>query len=205
MSNKQIEKSIFSVDYKEKIIWLEGNINQRVAYNFERAIARFKRLKLDNITFFISGSGGDVFAVFYMVGVIRNSGLRIGCVAHGYVASGCFILTQQALWTAALPKSRFVFHKVTDIYDSRDEESVNLINYLYGIERTRFLDHFQLDIFFRKGRLLREIYYLFMKDAKITVPKAIKLGLVDCYFSKKEFLEAKKIVMTKQRKKERNQ
>lgn len=181
------EKSVLAVDYKNGIIWLDGVITPKTAYNFERAIRKFKKSDVSEITFYIRGPGGDVFSTLYMMELIKNSGLRIGCVAHDYANSGCLMLTQAGLWIAALPKTKFLFHQTNHVFYNGSQ--FNSSDLTEAAQCLQFLDGIQLKWLFSKGRQLERIYYLFRSEAVVTVPQAIKLGLVDCYFKKDDFLK----------------
>ena len=157
-----------------------------MAKKFLKILRRFKSYGLDEITLYIRGAGGDFSSVFVMARAMRESGLKIGCVAHDCVNSGCFMLTQAGVWVAALPKTIFGFHRAclqTEI--PRKGFNASGLAQLSGV--ANLLDSIQLKYFLLRGRYVEDIFFLFCHDADIDVSQAMRLGLIDCRFSQKEF------------------
>src|SRR3989338_6879521 len=109
------EKSILVVDYKNRIIWIDGTITEKMASSFGKIINKLNRLEVVPIVLYIRGPGGDPWSTFSMINDIVNSPSSVGCVAHGYVASGCFTLTQGGAWRAAIAGTKFVFHSTAGV------------------------------------------------------------------------------------------
>jgi len=60
--------------------------------------------------------------------------------------------------------------------------------------RAKVCNAVQLSWFLRKGQPADQICRLFNNEALISLPKAIKLKLMDSYFKKEDFLKDRRIV-----------
>jgi ATP-dependent protease ClpP protease subunit len=179
------EKFVLVCDYEHRVIWHDGFITERTASRFEKILKRLNK-KLGPICFYIRGPGGDPPSTFKMMQLIMGSENPVACIAHDHVCSGCFTMTQAGEHRLALPGTRFVFHpSVIDVTDKVRFTQQALVD---EVEKLRRTDGIQLMYFIRKGKPAGEIYELFDAEAVITVPRAIKLNLIDAYYKKEDFL-----------------
>lgn len=188
------KETVLLADYKRKIIWLDGEIGRKISSKFLKILQNFKKRELDEITFYVRGIGGDFSPTFSMIKAIRGSGLHIGCVAHDYVNSGCFVLIQAGQWTAALPKTRFGFHRAVLNFRSCGRSTLSSLDLIEETAKLELINLIQLEQLLLRGREVEEIFSLFYHDANLSVPQAIRLGLVDSYFDKRQFLKDGKII-----------
>lgn len=194
------EKSILTVDYKNRVIWLDGSITQRVASRFGNIINKLNRFKVAPIVLYIRGPGGDPWSTISMFNDITESPSPIGCVAHGYVASGCFTLTQAGVWRAALPGTKFIFHSADGLsYASKKDRQQTQKQISDWLERLKLADFFQFFCFSLRGRPISMIQEMLKDNKVLSMPRAIKLHLIDKYFDKEDFLEDRKLIKKIQR------
>jgi len=189
------KKTVLVADYNKRFIWFDGEINQSTANQFLKILRNFKRRCLNNVTIYIRGIGGDFSSVFMMIRAMRESGLNIGCVAHDYVMSGCFALTQAGGgWTAALSKTKFCFHSAILDLKKNEQYGFNKPDRIEIVAMSEALDAIQLSWYLSKSHRVEEIFHLLYNDVIINAPQAMRLGLIDAYFDRNEFLKDQKIV-----------
>lgn len=198
------EKSVLAVDYKERIIWLDGEITQKMASRFSKIISKLNRLKVAPIVLYIRGPGGDSWSTFSMISDIQNSSSPVGCVAHDYVASGCFTLTQACIWRAALPRTKLVFHSAVGVfYASKEDVELTQKELSDWLEILRSIDFIQFFWFSMRGRPTQKIQKMLRSDKVLSLPRAERFKLMDAHFKKTDFLiDRRKIkeVLKKQKK-----
>ncbi len=188
------------VDYKHRIIWLDGTVTQKTASKFGNILNKLNRFKVAPIVFYIRGPGGDPWATISMINDITNSQSPVGCVAHGCVASGCFTLTQAGLWRAALPGTKFVFHSAEGFSRASKKNIQQTQKEISDwLERLRLADFIQFLWFSMKGRPVSMIQEMLKANVVLNLPGAIKFCLVDSCFSKKDFVRDKKLIRKIQR------
>ncbi len=189
------EKSILVVDYKERFIWLDGVITPSVAYQFKRILTKLNRLKMWPIVFYIRGIGGDFHATSFMMNEITTSDSPVSVVAHGFVYSGCFTMTQAGHYKLALPGTKLTFHPTESVIKkiSGDQVQLSQSQLITRLERARLADAVQLSWFLKKGRPTKEIFDMFQVETTISLPKAKKLHLIDDYYKKEDFLKDRRI------------
>ncbi|MBI2068770.1 MAG: ATP-dependent Clp protease proteolytic subunit [Candidatus Yanofskybacteria bacterium] len=190
------EESILAAGYKERFIWLDGEINPTVAYQFKRMLAKLNKLKIAPMVFYISGPGGDTHAGFSMMNEIIASDSPVIIVAHGIVTSGCFTITQTGAYQLALPGTKFTFHPAELQFKKNLGYQFQLTQsqLIENLERLRLVDSVQLSWLIKRGRPTKEIFDLFRVGATISLPKARKLHLIDGYYKTEDFLRDKRIV-----------
>lgn len=189
------EKSILLADYRHRIIWLDGTITQKMASRFDNILNKLNKIKIAPIILYVKGPGGDPWAVVSMINDIINSPSPVGCVAHDYVASGCFTLTQAGTWRAALPGTKFVFHSADGLSraskKSRQQTQKQISDWL---ETLKLADFIQFFWFSMKGRPVSIIQEMLKANMILSLPAAIRFHLIDKYFDKKDFLEDKRLI-----------
>src|SRR3989344_2631149 len=189
------EKSILVVDYKNRIIWLDGTITQKMASRFGRIMDKLNKIKVVPMVLYIRGPGGDPWATISMINDIIQSPSPVGCIAHGYVASGCFTLTQGGIWRVALPGTKFVFHSAEGfLYPSRRVIQQTQKDISEWLERLRLIDFMQFYFFSLRGRPVSMIQEMLKANAVLTLPAVIKLKLVDAYYDNKDFVHDRALI-----------
>lgn len=187
------EKSVLVASYKERFIWLDGVITRRTATVFRKMLTRLNRHKPAPIFLYIKGTGGDYYSTILMARYVERSLSPICIVAHGFVVSGCFLLTQASRYRLAMAGTKFRFHPAALML----REGVKFIEQqeiLDMLGRAKVCNAVQLSWFLRKGQPADQICRLFNNEALISLPKAIKLKLMDSYFKKEDFLKDRRIV-----------
>lgn len=181
--------------YKERFIWLEGEINPRVAYQFKRMLAKLNKLKTFPIIFYVSGPGGSPHSVSFMMSEIMASDSPVIVVAHGFVNSGSFTITQAGAHRLALPGTKFNFHPAEGYFKENAKGLVRLSQdqLLESLEKLRLVDAIQLFWFFKKGRPTKTIFDLFRAETTLSLSKARKLHLIDDYYKREDFLRDRRI------------
>jgi len=181
--------------YKERFIWLDGEINPKVAYQFKRMLSKLNRLKCAPITFYIRGPGGNSYSAFHIMNEINNSDSPVATVAHGYVGSGCFTITQAGAHRLALAGTKFIFHLAESAFEGKYSGIIEMTQswHIDNLERLKLIDGAQLCWFSKKGRPIKKIFDLFKAETVLTVPKARKLHLIDDYYKEKDFLKDRRI------------
>lgn len=190
------EKTVFVFDYKERIIWLDGSINPKVAVKFQKVLARLNKLKLSPIIFYIRGPGGDPYSTLFMMSAIVRSASPVAIIAYDYVNSGCFTITQAASYRLALKGTKFSFHPAEvdmakQSYRSTSMTQEELIGILEGL---RLIDGVQLVWFLSRGKPVEEIFRLFINNSTISLGTAKRLCLMDDYYKEADFIKDKKLV-----------
>ncbi len=187
------EKSILVADYKNRIIWLDGLITRKTASSFSKIINRLNKSKKDPIVFYIRGPGGDPWSTFSIIGDIFNSSSPVGCVAHGYVASGCFTLTQAGTWRTALPGTKFMFHSADGVSYASKKDIVRTQKDLSDwAERLKLADFMQFFWFSMRGRPVQMMQEMVKSNTALSLPLAKKFKLIDAHFKKSDFLKDQK-------------
>lgn len=200
------EKSILVADYENRVIWFDGSITEKTAFRFSKILAKLNKLKREPIVFYIRGPGGDPWSAFSMINDIYNSLSPVGCVAHGYVASGCFTLTQAGMWSAALSGTKFSFHSAEGVFcASKNDQQITQEELTDWVERLRLIDFLQFFWFSMRGRPVGKIREMLKLSKALSLAMAKKLKLIDGYFSKADFLEDRKGIRKIIRKRKQNQ
>ena len=183
-------KSILAVDYRKRIIWLDGDITDQTARRFRTIIRKINTIKIDPIVMYIRGDGGDPWSALSIMMDISNSPSQIGIVAHERVASGSFLITQAGFWRAALPGTKFLFHSAEGICSGHnDDRQFTRQKLVDWIEMLELIDYLQFQWFSRRGRPLEIIYDFLKTDKTLTLSEAKKFILVDYHYSRKDFLK----------------
>lgn len=186
------ERKVLLVDYKNRFIWFDGEINARIAKRFTRILRNLNRLKCSMIVFYIRGIGGDFHPALDMMNAITDSDSPVAIVAHDFVNSGCFLITQAGHHRLALAGTKFGFHR--SVFHFKQGINLGRHELLEFIEKARVLDAIQLGWFSRKARSTKEVFDLLDDEATISLKKAKDLGLMDDYYKKEDFLKDKRIV-----------
>jgi len=180
------------VDYDNRFIWLDGEITAGIAKRFAHMLRKLNRLKCSMIIFYIRGIGGDFHPALDMMNAITASDSPVAIVAHDFVNSGCFLITQAGHHRLALAGTKFGFHR--SVWNFKQNIDLGRHELLEFVERGRVLDTIQLSWFFRKAQSVEEVFNLFDDEARIGLKKAKDLGLIDDYYKKEDFLKDKKVV-----------
>ena len=189
------EKSILLVDYKHRIIWLDGSITPKMAFRFEKIMNKLNKIKIAPVILYIRGPGGNFWATISMINDISNSPSPVGCVAHGCVASGCFTLTQAGVWRAALPGTKFIFHSAEGFsraFKKGIQQTQKEIS--DWLERLRLVDFLQFFWFSIRGRPVSMIQEMLKANMVLSLPVAIKFHLIDKYFDKQDFIHDRALI-----------
>ena len=146
------KKTVLVFDSRERFIWLDGMISPEVARRFKYILDMLNR-KFAPITLYIKGLGGDPYSAFCMMSDMNKSTSPISVVAHEYVGSGCFTITQAGDYRLAMKGTLFSFHPAVLIVHPKKESFEMTQEELIGtLESLRFKDAVQLTWFFKKGR-----------------------------------------------------
>ena len=191
------ENAKLAVDYKERIVWLDGEITNQIAKRLIRIIKRLNKLKRDPIYIYIRGLGGNTYACLNIMSEIERSNSPITCIAHEYVASGCFLLIQAANQKLAVSGTKLNFHKAESYEMIRASKRVKKMAFsqLYHtvqLDRLRAMDALQLYWFNKGGNSAKQVFNLFQMDAIIGIKKACQIDVLDGYFPDNDFEEDKK-------------
>jgi len=190
------EEFLLVVSYKERFIWLDGEINPKVAYRFKRMLAKLNKLNTSPIIFYVRGPGGNPHSTFFMMSEIMASNSPVAVVAHGFVNSGCFTITQAGTHRLALAGTKFTFHPAEGYFKENPTGLVRLAQdqFMDSLRRLMLIDAIQLFWFFKKGRPTKVIFDLFRAETTLSLPQARKLRLIDGYYKRGDFLKDIKIV-----------
>lgn len=187
------KKSILVADYKNRVVWFDGTITQKMASRFGNILKKLDKIKVAPIVLYIRGPGGDPWATLSMINDVFNSSSPVGCVAHGYVASGCFTLIQAGILRAALPGTKFVFHSAEGLsYASKKDTQQTQKQISDWLERLKLVDFIQFFWLSLRGRPVQMIHEMLKANMVLSLPRAIKLHLIDKYFDKEDFLVDKR-------------
>jgi hypothetical protein len=186
------QKSVIVSDRNSRIIWIDGRIDKKLADKFSKKIKSFNK-KCAPIFIYIKGPGGDAHAAFQIMNDIENSDSPVATIAHDYVASACFLITQAGNHKLALPGTTFGFHR-SNLYFKRYIEGIEQSEVVAQLDRLRLVDALQLGWFLRKGRPTKEVFDLFHEGARISLSKAKKLNLIDDYYKKEDFLRDRRLI-----------
>lgn len=182
---------------KERFIWFEGEINLVSARQFIQALNKLNKKISGNIFVYISGRGGLVYPCFDMMGAIENSKNSVFCVAHGEVSSSSFLLIQGARvgYRFAVSGAKLGFHRAINVVVSTVKAGAILTqdDYIKNLKTLELLDAMELAILFRRSSKKDEIMKLQKEEATIGVAKAKRVGIIDGYFDKKDFLKDRRI------------
>ena len=189
------EKSILIVDYQNRIVWFDGSITHRIAIKFGNIIKKLNEKQIAPITFYIRGLGGNPWSMISMFNDIMQSPSPIGCVAHDYVASACFTLTQAGVWRAALPGTKFLFHSA-DGFSRATKRNIQQTQQEISdwLERLKLADLMQFFYFSLRGRPVQAIHEMLKANMALSLPRAIQFFLVDKYFNRKDFLQDRQLI-----------
>lgn len=188
------------VSVKERFIWFEGKISRQAAKAFIKRLIQLNNCGTEPIFFYISGPGGSLDSYLDMVIAINNSKSKVFCVSHGWVGSASFMLTQSVPvgFRLAVTGTKFVFHRTIDCVIEQIKAGTNITqeDYLEDFKTLARLDGLALAMFFLKCKpdCRTQIAELQQGEEIISVNKAIKLGIMDNYFDKKDFMKDRRIV-----------
>lgn len=184
---------------EERFIWFDGEISIQAAKAFIKRLAQLNNCGTEPIFFYISGPGGSLDPYLDMVIAINNSKSKVFCVSHSVVGSVSFMLTQAVPvgFRLAVTGTKFMFHRAIDCLIDPIKAGTNITqeDYLNSFKTLARLDGFELAMFFLKCRpdCRGEITELLRVEKVISVSKAIKLGIIDNYFDKKDFMKDRRI------------
>lgn len=183
---------------KERFIWFEGGINRQSARAFIKQLIKLNNEGSEPIFFYLSGPGGGLYACLDMIIAINNSKSKIFCVAHDWVGSASFMLTQSVPvgFRLAIAGTKFKFHRTIDIRQSiKPGTQWTQEDYLTDIKDLVRWDGVELAMFFLKCRpdCRQEITELQQIEEILSVKRAIGLGIIDNYFNKKDFLKDRRV------------
>ena len=192
-----MKKTVLVFDSRERFIWLDGWITPEMASRFKRILDRLNR-KSAPIVLYIRGMGGDPHSAFNIMSDMNNSISPISVVAHNYVASACFTITQAGDYRLAMKGTRFSFHPAVLVVQPKKESFEMTQEELMGtLESLRLTDGVQLSWFFKKGRPVKDIFNLFNTNTTINLPRAKRLKIMDDYYKERDFLRDRRIVRKK--------
>ena len=187
------ETSVLVSDIDARFIWFEGEIFPGTAKIFARLLSKMNSSpEFGPIFFYIKGIGGDYAVTMEMAKCIERSPDPVCTVAHGYVGSGCFILTQAGQKRLAMDGTKFTFHPAAigirkGLENLEQNEIHKLLNW------AKVTNAVQLSWFLRRGEPAATICELFQGGAVIGLRKAIKLKLIDAYYKKSDFYKDRRI------------
>lgn len=186
------KKDLFKKIDDKRVIWLEGNIDNRAAFIIETIINKLNKASHDPILLFITGKGGDFYAVLKIMKMIENSPSKFIIIAFKEVLSGSFLLTQaKNAESLAVPGTKFIFHNAVRVFEKEQLPKRFLMAQKELTEEAKKLavvDAIQLLIFSERGRPIKKIFDLFHNEAEIDIKKALELKLVDGILNKRDFL-----------------
>ena len=178
------KRYFFAADYKNRIIWLKGEICERSEQDVLRALKRMNKT-VGPICFYLSGPGGVFVSAISIGNAVISSANHILGIAHGEVASACFLLTQYFEVCAAIPGAKFTFHHA--VCENTWEEEITQGEACATLEFLRRTDAIQFLLFSRKAKDINKVHNLFENQKTISARTARRLGLVDRYLSKSDF------------------
>ena len=189
-------KTNLVVDYEDRFIWLDGHITSLVASRFVKMLAKLNRLECSPIIFYIKGPGGNPYPTFWMMSEIEASASPVAIVAHEYVNSACFTITQAGVHRLALKGTRFSFHPVEfDISNNQKVIRTTQQELMGVLDSLRLIDAMQLLWFLKRSRPVKKVMRLFIEDSTIGLSKARKLKIIDDYYEESDFLKDKRRAM----------
>jgi len=191
------DKKLLVVDYRERIVWLDGEITARIAERFRVIMAKLNKKRCSPIGIYVRGPGGNIFACLEMMDEIERSDSPVFGVGHGYLKSGSFLLIQAAIRRLAVAGTKFTFHKAEDhssIYKNTDSIRYTQDYYRERLENLKLIDAVQLRWFLRRSRRSEKVIDLFQEEATVGIKQAQELGVLDNYFKEKEFQEDRRII-----------
>lgn len=186
-------------NYRERFVWLDlgdqTHFNSRIASGIMAILNKMDKASADPIIFYICGIGGDFFAFLKLHYFIRAMRSSVAFVPFRFVKSGCFYITQSGVACAAMPGTKFTFHRAVDRYIAEKNETMNQEFYLRQADRLRIVDTLQLMLFVQRGRPISEVFKLFLSEATLSVAQAQKVKLVDAVYSEKDFRKDRAFVL----------
>lgn len=184
-------KDLFKSINGRRVIWLEGSIDNRVAFIIETMTSKLNKTNRDPILLFVSGKGGDFYAVLKIMKTIERSPSKFVIIAFKEVFSGSFLLTQaKNTESLVVPGTKLIFHNAVRVFE-KDKLSkrflMNQKDLTDEAKKLSVIDAMQLMIFSEKGRPIKEIFELFHSEAEIDAERALKLKLMDGILNKEDF------------------
>ena len=148
------------------------------ATRFENALKDITSAKSQKpiIVFLRGRGGGELYPCLKIYGDMRNSEIPIFTVAVDVVFSGFFYILQTGQKRFATQKTKLMFHRTNKFFDNINMNANDLSK-----ERDSLLmfDGTQIKIFCRRGRPVKRVIELFMKEATIYPTEARALKLID--------------------------
>jgi len=186
--------SVLVSDIDARFIWFEGLITPKTAVDFGRMLAKINRSSSEStpIYFYIKGVGGEINSTIAMAQYIEGSPSPVCVVAHGLVASGCFLLTQAGKSRLAMAGTKFKFHPAA-MGLNKKIKFIEQRELYHVLDKAKISNAVQLSWFLRKGKPADVICRLFADVAVMGLPKAIRLNLVDHYFKEADFYKDRRI------------
>jgi ATP-dependent protease ClpP protease subunit len=192
------KKATLVVEYRRRFIWFDGYITPRIASRFKKILDRLNNLKCFPIIFYIRGVGGDAYSAFSMMSEITNSASPVAIVAHDFVNSACFTMTQSGAHRLALKGTVFSFHPSVQVVSGKQKAGQITQEEMLGtLDALRLIDGMQLYWFMKKGRPVKEVFSLFNQNKTINLAQARKLKLVDDFYQERDFRRDRLIIRKK--------
>jgi ATP-dependent Clp protease protease subunit len=184
---------------------LEENLKRREEYakegmvivnsNFDSVLLEnvaFKLMKLavdktvDTITIFINSNGGDVNALFPLIGIINNTRKTIKTVVLGkaYSCGAFLLLCGHPGHRAALKHSEIRIHEVASYSDSKNSQ------YQKDAEHLQKTNNVLISILKSRTKMTQKDIDKYMNsnlDEFITSEEALKFGIIDKIYEDQKF------------------
>lgn len=188
------ERSLFLAHDTRRVLWLEGYIGPGLADRIERALNRLNRKNHDAIWFYLWSDGGDVNETAQICQLVDTSRSPVFWIGFNAVASAALVLTQSGSGALALSHTRLQFHRAHDYIKSAHDVILSGEYYASKLNDLARCDAFVLNRLLRRGGDARKISRLFQREACIRPAQAIRLKMLDGYYSRDEFKEDRRYI-----------
>ncbi|PJE51284.1 MAG: hypothetical protein COV29_00815 [Candidatus Yanofskybacteria bacterium CG10_big_fil_rev_8_21_14_0_10_36_16] len=196
--NKELEENVLAYSIDKRMIWMDirNSITNRTAFSFGQILKALNRKSNRDIKFFITGVGGDFFAALKMIGLIKSSQSKVTIVAHKFVRSACFTMTQaeNTKEVLATKDTEFMFHRAIGSTKTNGKKFLrfNRTDHFAMMEWLGLMDGLQAALFINRGTPISKIMGLFYEDATISFQECKQLKLIDGCFDEEELEDIKK-------------
>ncbi len=184
------------VNYKDRILWLQGGIIDGVGCDVKKALDKMNReSSTPPIRFYLSSPGGIVPEEIIISRAVDASVAPVVWIAFNKVFSAALNIFQSGKKRYAVPHTKFMFHRTRHILTPRSGHGIivdaeDCIRRYGEIKTGDALALCQLT----RHALFEDVEPLLAREAVISVAHAIRIGMIDGYYDTKEFRKDQRII-----------
>lgn len=183
----------------QRILWFEGSLQGNVAPRVRQSLYTLNRQSDAPIHFYLWSDGGLICEAFKISRMIDESRAPVVWIGFNAVASAALAMIQSGHGRYALPRTRLVFHQGRLSQETcqrhlKSPITFNAEEFRMKAEALYRLDGMVLSHLYRNTNDTDAVEKLFDTETAISVAHAIRLGMIDGYFNRQEFVRDRRLI-----------